>query len=68
MSLLIFSNEATTASRQTTSESRFQVGFLQYDLLLTSPRGMWWHIWLRHCATSWKVMDSIPNGVSGIFH
>jgi len=32
MSLLIFSNEATTASRQTTSGSSFQVGFLQYDL------------------------------------
>jgi hypothetical protein len=28
----------------------------------------WWHSWLRHCATSWKVMGSIPDGVIGIFH
>ena len=27
-----------------------------------------WCSWLRHCATSWKVADSIPNGVTGIFH
>jgi hypothetical protein len=24
--------------------------------------------WLRHCATSWKVSGSIPDGVIGIFH
>jgi hypothetical protein len=24
--------------------------------------------WLRHCATNWKVMGSIPDGVIGIFH
>jgi hypothetical protein len=24
--------------------------------------------WLRHCATSWKVAGSIPDGVIGIFH
>ena len=23
---------------------------------------------LRHCATSWKVAGSIPDGVIGIFH
>jgi hypothetical protein len=27
-----------------------------------------WHSWLRHCATSWKVEGSIPDGVSGNFH
>ena len=24
--------------------------------------------WLRHCATSRKVVGSIPDGVTGIFH
>jgi hypothetical protein len=24
--------------------------------------------WLRHCATNWKVMGSIPIGVIRIFH
>jgi len=28
---------------------------------------MQWRDWLRHCATSWKVMGLIPNGVTGIF-
>ena len=23
----------------------------------------WWRSWLRHCATSWKVAVSIPDGV-----
>ena len=27
-----------------------------------------WRSWLRHCATSWKVAGSIPDGFSGIFH
>jgi hypothetical protein len=30
--------------------------------------GARWCIWLRHCATSRKVADSIPDGVIGIFH
>jgi len=28
----------------------------------------WWCSWLRHCATSWKVEGSIPDGVIGDFH
>jgi hypothetical protein len=28
----------------------------------------WWQSWLRHCATSWKVVGSIPYCVIGIFH
>jgi hypothetical protein len=24
--------------------------------------------WLRHRATNWKVMDSIPDGVTGFFY
>jgi len=30
--------------------------------------GMRWCSWLRHCATSQKVADSIPDGVIEIFH
>ena len=30
--------------------------------------GTWWHIWFRHCATSQKVLVSIPDGVIVIFH
>jgi hypothetical protein len=30
--------------------------------------GVWWSSWLSHCATSWKVVGSIPDGVTGIFH
>ena len=30
--------------------------------------GMLWHSWLRHCATTQKVVGSIPDGVIGIFH
>jgi hypothetical protein len=29
---------------------------------------IWLLTWLRHCATSWKVAGSIPDGVIGIFH
>jgi hypothetical protein len=29
---------------------------------------MWWHTWLRHCATSQKIVGFIPNSVIGIFH
>jgi len=28
--------------------------------------GTRWLSWLRHCATSWKVAGSIPEGVIGI--
>jgi len=30
--------------------------------------GTWWRNWLRHCATDWEVVGSIPDGVRGIFH
>ena len=33
-----------------------------------APGGTRWRIWLRHCATSQKVMGSISDGVTGIFH
>ena len=28
----------------------------------------WRRSWLRHCATNWKVVGSIPDGVIGILH
>jgi hypothetical protein len=34
---------------------------------LAFTRGTHWCSWLRHCATSRKVMGSIPDGVTGIF-
>jgi len=30
--------------------------------------GTWWRSWLRHCATSRKVVGSFPDGVIEIFH
>jgi len=30
--------------------------------------GTRWCCWLRHCVTSQKVMGSVPDGVTGIFH
>jgi hypothetical protein len=34
----------------------------------TIMRGTRWRNWLRHCATSWKVAVSIPDGVIEIFY
>jgi hypothetical protein len=28
----------------------------------------WWRSWMMHCTASRKVADSIPGGISGIFH
>jgi len=39
---------------------------LHWEFNFGSPC-VWWRSWLRHCATSQKVMVSIPDGV-GIFH
>jgi hypothetical protein len=36
--------------------------------VLTAHGGTRWRSWLRHCATSRKVADWIPDGVSEIFH
>jgi hypothetical protein len=30
--------------------------------------GTRWRSWLRHCATSFKVVGSISGGVNGFFH
>jgi hypothetical protein len=43
---------------------RALVSIVSYSV---SKRGTRWHSWLRHCATSWKVAVSIPDGVTGIF-
>jgi hypothetical protein len=37
------------------------------NLILIGVR-CWWRSWLRHCATSRKVVGSIPDGVIGISH
>ena len=29
---------------------------------------MWWYSWLKNCATNWKVLSSILDSVTGIFH
>jgi len=31
-------------------------------------RGLQWHSWFRHCATSQKVAGSVSDDVTGIFH
>ena len=38
--------------------------YKEYSLL----RVMQWCSWVRHGATSWKVVGSIPDGVIGIIH
>ena len=36
-------------------------------MIYTVIGDMRWRSWLRHCATSWKVTGSIPDGVTEIF-
>jgi hypothetical protein len=46
-------------------------GSLIHDLLKECTAffgGTWKRSWLRHCATSWKVVDSIPDDIIGFFH
>ena len=42
-------------------------GFVVILSLYLTLTGTQWCSWLRHCATSWKVAGSIPDGVIGIF-
>jgi hypothetical protein len=39
-----------------------------FEALKVVIGGTRWHNWLRHCATSWKVSGSFPDGITGIFH
>ena len=39
---------------------------LVHNITITGTR-CWWCSWLRHCITSRKVADSIPDGVIGMF-
>ena len=41
---------------------------LEMSRLYVTRGGPRWRSWLRHCATSQKVVGSIPDGVIGIFH
>jgi len=38
------------------------------DILGSSFHGFAVAQWLRCCATNWKIVGSIPDGVIGIFH
>jgi len=49
------------------SDSTFICLFYFYFLRIDYG-GLWWHSWLRHCTTSWKVAGSIHDGDIGIFH
>ena len=48
------------------------VRLTKYFFLIISVTGGFggtrWRSWLRHCATSRKVVGSIPDGVTGFFH
>ena len=41
---------------------------VKFRNILYTIWGTQWHSWLRHWATSQKVVGSIPDGVTGIFH
>ena len=49
------------------ANTRQKSSYLLYFDTCTQWR-TWWRSWLRHCATSRKVVGSIPDGVTGIFH
>jgi hypothetical protein len=36
--------------------------------IITKKEMAQWHSWLKHCTTSWKIVGSIPDGVTGIFN
>ena len=40
----------------------------EFKVTYMMKQSMQWHSWLRHCATSQKVMGSILDGITGIFH
>jgi hypothetical protein len=39
-----------------------------FPIIPSMSWGTQWHSWLRLCATSWKVVGSIPDSVTEIFH
>jgi hypothetical protein len=51
------------------SNSNIQLFYCKYSRLILLFWGpLMVAQWLRYCATNWKVADSIPGGVIGIFH
>jgi len=50
------------------SSSRIQIYVRKFKHAIYICWGTLWRSWLRHCARSWKVAGSIPDGVIGIFH
>jgi hypothetical protein len=41
---------------------------ISVDIYLSIISSIWWRSWLKHSATSWKVVGSISDGVFGITH
>ena len=41
---------------------------LKLSIATTLRRDTRWRSWLMHCATSWEVAGSFPDGVIAIFH
>jgi hypothetical protein len=47
---------------------RVIVSMMVFSGFLREMGSMWWYSWLRNCTTNWKVMGSVLDGVTGIFH
>ena len=58
---------ATTCWLTNTALS-FRVLSLIFDSSCFYHRGTQWRCWLTNCATRRKIADSVPIGVTGIFH
>ena len=50
------------------ADSKEQSKCIAFSMSIIYNQGPRWRSWLRHCATSQKVVGSIPDGVIGIFH
>jgi hypothetical protein len=57
-----------------TEQNTFQVNVICLQIALlcimfgtVETWGTQWRSWLRHCATSWRVVGFIPDGISGSF-
>ena len=62
------SHQSTNKLISTLSARVYQVFTIAYVSSMTSVVATQWRSWLRHCATSRNVADSISDYVIGIFH
>jgi hypothetical protein len=60
--------ESCTWQHTTLNKGQTSVARAGFEPTIPASRGTRWRSWLRHGATSWQVMGSIPDGVIGIFH